>query len=58
MQIYGIRTPASQLNGAFNIIYQRSFDKAITLINANNVQFPTFNENIVSDINISSFYNT
>ena len=33
LEIFGIMTPASHENGAFNIIYQRKFDQVYSLIN-------------------------
>lgn len=58
MTIYGICTPASQSNGAFNMIYRRVFDYTYTIVNSANVIFPTFNPLITSNISIASYFNT
>jgi hypothetical protein len=58
MTIYGICTPASQSNGAFNMIYRRTYDFTYTIVNSANVIFPTFNALTTSDISIVSYYNT
>ena len=48
MKIYGIMSPASHENGAFSIIYQRSYDKAYTLTNDETTAFPAFSDRIIS----------
>ena len=58
MTIYGICTPASQANGAFNMIYRRIYDYTYTIVNSANVIFPTLNTLITSNISISSYFNT
>lgn len=58
MTIYGICTPASQANGAFNMIYRRTYDFTYTLVNSADVIFPTFNNLVTSDISIASFFNS
>ena len=58
MTIYGICTPASQQNGAFNMIYRRTFDYTYTIVNSANVVFPTFTNLITSNITMTSYYNT
>lgn len=58
MIIYGILTPASQANGAFNMIYRRKKDFEYTVVNSANVIFPTFNSLVTSDITMLSYYNT
>ena len=58
MTIYGICTPASQSNGAFNMIYRRVFDFTYTIVNSASVIFPTFNPLITSNISIASYFNT
>lgn len=58
MTIYGICTPASQSNGAFNMIYRRTYDFTYTIVNSANVIFPTLNSLTTSNIAITSYYNT
>jgi hypothetical protein len=58
MIIYGICTPASQANGAFNMIYRRTFDFTYTLVNSADVIFPVFDNLVTSDISISTLFNT
>jgi len=58
MTIYGILTPASQSNGAFNMIYRRKKDFVYTVVNSANYLFPSFNSLITSQISLASFYNT
>lgn len=58
MTIYGICTPASQANGAFNMIYRRTYDFTYTLVNSANVIFPSFNNLVTSDISIASYFNS
>ncbi len=58
MTIYGICTPASQKNGAFNMIYRRVFDYTYTIVNSANINFPTFSNFITSNITMASYYNT
>ena len=58
MIIYGILTPASQANGAFNMIYRRKKDFEYTVVNSANVIFPIFNSLVTSDITMLSYYNT
>ena len=58
MTIYGICTPASQANGAFNMIYRRTYDFTYTLVNSADVSFPSFNNLVTSDISISSYFNS
>lgn len=58
MTIYGICTPASQANGAFNMIYRRTYDFTYTIVNSANVAFPSLNSPITSSITISSYFNT
>jgi hypothetical protein len=58
MTIYGICTPASQSNGAFNMIYRRKKDYAYTIVNSANIIFPSFNSLVTSSITLFSYYNT
>ena len=58
MTIYGICTPASQTNGAFNMIYRRKKDFTYTVVNSADVIFPTFNNLVTSSITLLSYYNT
>jgi hypothetical protein len=58
MTIYGVCTPASQSNGAFNMIYRRTYDFTYTIVNSANVIFPSLNSLVTSNITISSYYNT
>jgi hypothetical protein len=58
MTIYGVCTPASQANGAFNMIYRRTYDYTYTIVNSANVIFPTLDSLITSNITISSYFNT
>lgn len=58
MTIYGICTPASQKNGAFNMIYRRTFDYTYTIVNSANIIFPTFSNLVTSNISMTSYYNT
>ncbi len=58
MTIYGICTPASQSNGAFNMIYRRTYDFTYTIVNSADVIFPSFNSLTTSNIFITSYYNT
>jgi len=58
MTIFGICTPASQANGAFNMIYRRTYDFTYTIVNSANVIFPTLNALITSNISLTSFFNT
>lgn len=51
-------TPASHENGAFSLIYQRGFDKAFTLTNSIKTPFPSFENHIISNIQLESFFNT
>jgi hypothetical protein len=54
MKIYGICTPASQKNGAFNMIYRRVFDFTYTIVNSANIIFPTFSNLVTSNISMVS----
>ena len=58
MTIYGICTPASQSNGAFNMIYRRTYDFTYTIVNSENVIFPVLNSLITSDISMTTLFNT
>jgi hypothetical protein len=58
MTIYGVCTPASQANGAFNMIYRRVYDYTYTIVNSANVVFPIFNSLTSSNISIASYFNT
>jgi len=58
MTINGILTPASQSNGAFNMIYRRIYDYAYTIVNSANVIFPSFGTLITSNISLNSYFNT
>jgi len=58
MTIYGICTPASQKNGAFNMIYRRVYDFTYTIVNSANVIFPTFSNLATSNITMTSYFNT
>lgn len=58
MTINGVLTPASQSNGAFNMIYRRTYDFAYTIVNSANVVFPSFNTLVSSNISLSSYFNT
>ena len=59
MTIAGICTPASQSNGAFNIIYRRIYDFTYTLVNNYaNAVFPTFRNLVTSNISMASYFNT
>jgi len=58
MLIYGILTPASQTNGAFNMTYRRIYDYSSTIVNSANVAFPTFATLITSNISQVSYFNT
>jgi hypothetical protein len=58
MTIYGICTPASQANGAFNMIYRRIYDYTYTIVNSANVIFPSFNSLTTSNISIATYFNT
>lgn len=58
MTIYGICTPASQSNGAFNMIYRRTYDYTYTIVNSANVIFPSLNSLTTSNISITSYFNT
>jgi hypothetical protein len=57
MTIYGVCTPASQTNGAFNMIYRRIYDYTYTIVNSANVIFPSFNNLVTSNISIATYYN-
>lgn len=57
MTIYGICTPASQANGAFNMIYRRVYDYTYTIVNSANVIFPSFNALVTSNITLASYFN-
>jgi len=59
MVISGICTPASQQNGAFNMIYRRIYDRTYTIVNNYaNAIFPTFQNLVVSNISMVSYFNT
>lgn len=58
MTIYGICTPASQSNGAFNMIYRRTYDFTYTIVNSVDVIFPVLNALITSDISMTALFNT
>lgn len=59
MTINGICTPASQTNGAFNMIYRRLSDFTYTVVNNYaNVIFPTFQNLVTSNISMASYFNT
>ena len=59
MTISGICTPASQTNGAFNMIYRRIYDFTYTIVNNYaNVIFPTFQNLVTSNITMASYFNT
>lgn len=58
MTIYGICTPASQSNGAFNMIYRRTYDYTYTIVNSASVIFPIFNTLTTSNISSTSYFNT
>ena len=58
MTIYGICTPASQSNGAFNMIYRRTYDYTYAIVNSASVIFPTFNSLTTSNISSTSYFNT
>ncbi len=57
MTIYGVCTPASQSNGAFNMIYRRTYDFTYTIVNSASVIFPSLNALITSNITLTSYYN-
>lgn len=57
MTIYGVCTPASQSNGAFNMIYRRTYDFTYTIVNSASVIFPSLNPLITSNITLTSYYN-
>ena len=59
MTIYGVCTPSSQSNGAFNMIYRRIYDFAYTIVNNYaNVIFPTFQNLVTSNVSMVSYFNT
>lgn len=58
MIIYGILTPASQSNGAFNMTYRRINDYTSTIVNSANVAFPSFVTLVTSNISLASYFNT
>lgn len=59
MTINGICTPASQTNGAFNLIYRRVYDYIYTIVNNYaNAIFPSFQNLVTSNISMLSYYNT
>lgn len=59
MTISGICTPASQSNGAFNMIYRRIYDFTYTVVNNYaNVIFPSFQNLVTSNISMLSYFNT
>lgn len=58
MTIYGVLTPASQSNGAFNMIYRRTYDFTYTIVNSANVIFPSFGSLVTSNISLASFFNS
>lgn len=51
-------TPASHENGAFSIIYQRTYDETYTLTNEISTSFPTFEDPISSNITLEAYFNT
>lgn len=57
MEINGICTPASQSNGAFNMIYLRTYDKTYTIVNSANLNFPSFATLTISNITLASYFN-
>ncbi len=58
MTISGICTPASQSNGAFNMIYRRIYDFTYTVVNNYaNVIFPSFQNLVTSNISMVSYFN-
>jgi hypothetical protein len=58
MTIYGALTPASQSNGAFNMIYRRTYDFTYTIVNSATVAFPAFSALVTSNISVASLFNT
>lgn len=59
MTIAGVCTPASQSNGAFNMIYRRIYDFTYSITNNYvNVIFPSFQNLVTSDISMVSYFNT
>ena len=59
MSISGVCTPASQNNGAFNLIYRRFYDYTYTIVNNYaNAVFPTFKNLVTSNISLASYFNT
>ena len=59
MTISGVCTPASQSNGAFNMIYRRTYDFTYSVTNNfANVIFPTFQNLVISNISMASYFNT
>lgn len=59
MVISGVCTPASQTNGAFNMIYRRVYDYTYTVVNNYaNAVFPSFQNLVTSNISMVSYFNT
>ena len=59
MTISGVCTPASQSNGAFNMIYRRIYDFTYSITNNFvNVIFPSFQNLVISNISMTSYFNT